>query len=115
AIETLLAGFNRAAVGEPHSTVLARLLQAANTRVYETGRAASPGGISMSTTMIACALRFDRAVVAHAGDSRCYLIRGDHAAPLTRDHTVVQNQARSRADVRQGGRQCAHAPRAEPV
>ena len=94
AVETLLAGFNRAAVGEPHSTVLSRLLQTANTRVYETGRTRSPGGIPMSTTIVACALRFDRVVVAHAGDSRCYLIRGDRAVPLTRDHTVAQDQAR---------------------
>ncbi len=29
----------------------------------------------MATTLVACALRYDRVVVAHAGDSRCYLIR----------------------------------------
>ncbi len=29
----------------------------------------------MATTLVACALRFDRAVIAHVGDSRCYLIR----------------------------------------
>jgi len=94
AIETVLDGFNRAAIGEPHSAVLTRLLQTANTRVYEAGRSAKPGGIPMSTTIVACALRFDRVVVAHAGDSRCYLVRGERAVALTRDHTVVQDQAR---------------------
>jgi protein phosphatase len=32
--------------------------------------------------------------VAHAGDSRCYLVRGGQAEPLTRDHTLAQDQAR---------------------
>jgi len=48
----------------------------------------------MATTLVACALRYDRLVVAHAGDSRCYLIRGGQARLLTRDHTVAQEQAR---------------------
>ena len=46
---------------------------------YEAGMAAAPGGVSMATTLVACALRYDRAVVAHVGDSRCYLIRQGHA------------------------------------
>ena len=45
----------------------------------------------MATTLVACALRFDRAVVAHVGDSRCYLIRQGQATLLTRDHTVAQD------------------------
>ena len=43
---------------------------------------------------VACALRFDRAVVSHVGDSRCYSIRAGHATQLTRDHTMVGEQAR---------------------
>ncbi len=67
-------------------------MQAANTQVYETGRSAAPGGVAMATTMVACALRYDRVAVAHVGDSRCYLIRRGHAKPLTRDHTVANEQ-----------------------
>jgi protein phosphatase len=48
----------------------------------------------MATTLVACAFRYDRLVVAHAGDSRCYLIRQHQARLLTRDHTVAQEQAR---------------------
>jgi len=33
-------------------------------------------------------------VVAHVGDSRCYLIRGGHATALTRDHTFANEQVR---------------------
>jgi protein phosphatase len=48
----------------------------------------------MATTLVACAFRYDRVVVAHVGDSRCYLIRQGQARLLTRDHTVAQEQAR---------------------
>lgn len=90
----MLTGFRKAPGGEPLSGLLTRLVQTANIRVYEAGRAASPGGISMATTVVACALRFDRAVIAHVGDSRCYLIRHGHAKQLTKDHTVVNDQLR---------------------
>jgi protein phosphatase len=48
----------------------------------------------MATTLVACGLRYDRATVAHVGDSRCYLIRRNQEALLTRDHTVVNEQVR---------------------
>jgi protein phosphatase len=94
AVESLLAGFRASAGGDLHTTLLPRLVQEANVRVYETGRAASRGGVPMATTMVACALRFDRAAVAHVGDSRCYLIRRGHAKLLTRDHTVASEHVR---------------------
>jgi serine/threonine protein phosphatase PrpC len=94
AVEALLAGFRRAAGGEQLRSLLPRLMQAANGKVFETGLDGKPGGVAMSTTMVACALRFDRAVVSHVGDSRCYSIRHGHATALTRDHTVVNEQAR---------------------
>ncbi len=48
----------------------------------------------MATTIVTCALRYDRAAIAHVGDSRCYLIRRGQATLLTRDHTVVNDQVR---------------------
>lgn len=50
----------------------------------------------MATTVVACALRYDRVTVAHVGDSRCYLIRRGQSNVLTRDHTVVNDQVRLR-------------------
>ncbi|MGH9401626.1 MAG: PP2C family protein-serine/threonine phosphatase [Terriglobia bacterium] len=91
AIETILAGFREASSAEAHAPMLQRLAQAANTRIYEAGEEAHR---PCATTLVACALRYDRAVVAHAGDSRCYLIRGASATALTRDHTVASEQAR---------------------
>lgn len=94
AVESLLANFRESPGDKSHASLLRRLVQAANQEVYESGRAASPGGAAMATTIVACTLRFDHAVVAHVGDSRCYLIRGGRAAVLTRDHTVSGEQVR---------------------
>ena len=94
AVESLLAGFRAAAGGEPLAPLLRRLVQAANAHVLGTGLAASPGGVAIATTLVTCALRFDRVVVAHVGDSRCYLIRRGHVRVLTRDHTVAGEHIR---------------------
>ena len=75
AVEHLTSGFREAPKNEPLGALLTRLVQAANLCVYETGKRASVGGTTMATTIVACALRYDRAAIAHAGDSRCYLIR----------------------------------------
>lgn len=87
-VETVLAEHAKEAAHENHSTLLARAIQTANTKVYE----AAHGGTA--STLVACALRFDRATIAHVGDSRCYLIRGGRPLRLTRDHTVMNDQAR---------------------
>jgi protein phosphatase len=91
AVESLCAGFSQAPAGELHSALLPRLVQAANTKVYEVGTSSGSAG-AIATTLVACALRFDRALVAHVGDSRCYLVRRNHATALTRDHTVANEQ-----------------------
>jgi protein phosphatase len=92
AVETLLAGFRRARNGEQHGAMLPRLVREANTKVFETGMASGRNGTAMATTLVTCALRLDRVVVAHVGDSRCYRIRHRHAEALTRDHTVTNEQ-----------------------
>jgi serine/threonine protein phosphatase PrpC len=94
AVESVVAGFLSAASGESHTSLLARLVQKANAHVLETAMAGGRGSAGMATTMVACALRFDRVAVAHVGDSRCYLIRNGKAAQLTRDHTVANEQIR---------------------
>ncbi len=87
-VETVLAEHAKAPAGENSSALLSRAIQAANHRVYE----AAHGGIA--TTVVTCALRYDRATIAHVGDSRCYLIRKGRPQLLTRDHTVVNEQLR---------------------
>jgi PPM family protein phosphatase len=95
AIESVLSGFQECTAGEPHAALLTRLVRTANTRVLDAGHSAGgTGGVSMATTIVACALRYDRAVVAHVGDSRCYLIRRGQPNLVTRDHTVANEQVR---------------------
>jgi protein phosphatase len=81
-----------------HASLLPRLVQEANAAVYEAGHAnkarGAGMGATMGTTLVACALRFDSAVISHVGDSRCYLFRNGAGAALTRDHTMAAEQLR---------------------
>ena len=94
AVEEVLGGFRRAHAMESHGPLLNRLVQAANARICETEALAGPAGSGMASTIVVCALRFDRATIAHVGDSRCYLIRNSKARAVTNDHTVVNEQLR---------------------
>ena len=94
AIETLQSGFQDFRTNESPAACLQRMVQAANLKIYETAATIHPGGSSMCTTVVACLFRFDRMVVAHVGDSRCYLIRRGSATSLTRDHSLVAEQVR---------------------
>jgi len=94
AVESVLGGFRKAGSRESPSALLTRLVQAANAQVFETAVKAGSSGAGMATTLVACSLRFDRAVVAHVGDSRCYLVRSHQARLLTRDHTIANEHIR---------------------
>lgn len=94
AVETVLSGFRESTRGEPNSSLLPSLVRKANTRVLDVAHETGPRGSNMATTIVACALRHDRVVVAHVGDSRCYLIRQGDARLLTRDHTFAAEQMR---------------------
>ncbi len=94
AIESVLGGFREAPRDEPLGALLQRLVRMANTRVFDAALAAGREGAGMCTTIVACGLRYDRLVVAHVGDSRCYLIRKGETQVLTRDHTVASEHAR---------------------
>jgi len=97
AIETVLSRLPSVSSTESLILALPRLVQAANQRVYEAAADVVEGGRragSIATTMVVCAIRYDRATVAHVGDSRCYLIRRGEVNQLTRDHTVASEQRR---------------------
>ena len=48
----------------------------------------------MGTTLVALLLENSHALVAHAGDSRCYLLRGGKLERVTQDHSLVDEQMR---------------------
>ncbi len=48
----------------------------------------------MGTTLVALLLENSHALVAHAGDSRCYLLRAGKLERVTQDHSLVDEQMR---------------------
>src|ERR1019366_10754256 len=64
AVECVRAGFRRATAGEPHASLMSRLIQEANTRVMEAGLTAPGGGMPVATTLVSCALRYVQRLVA---------------------------------------------------
>ncbi|MBF0344259.1 MAG: Stp1/IreP family PP2C-type Ser/Thr phosphatase [Nitrospirae bacterium] len=54
----------------------------------------SPQLNGMATTIVVALITDDRLSIAHAGDSRLYLIRGDTIEQLTDDHSLVAEQIR---------------------
>ncbi|MBL7661537.1 serine/threonine-protein phosphatase [bacterium] len=54
-------------------------------------RRQNPAFSSMGTTVIAAMQMLDEIVIAHAGDSRAYVVRGQEIEQLTVDHTYVQD------------------------
>ena len=49
----------------------------------------------MGTTVVAMVVAGSKAVLAHVGDSRVYLVRGDQVHRLTEDHTLIQAQLKA--------------------
>lgn len=79
----------RRLVMEPKA-LLEAALQAGSAAVYDAA-STDHERHGMGTTVVAC-LVVDpkRAVIAHVGDSRCYLLRQGRLQSLTRDHTIVE-------------------------
>ena len=65
---------------------LARAVEAANRQVRNLARKLEQ---TTGTTMTALATYGARAAVAHVGDSRAYVLRGDRMVQLTDDHSVL--------------------------
>jgi len=92
AISVLTEEFGKAQAGTMLVSLLPRLIQHANAAVHDCTLAPQYRGKKMATTLVACALRYDQAVVSHVGDSRCYLVRNVQAKQVTQDHTWVNEQ-----------------------
>lgn len=69
--------------------MIGKAIQAANIKVYiEAQENLSLRG--MGTTVVVVIVSGNTAYIAHAGDSRAYLVTGDAIRQLTTDHSVVQ-------------------------
>src|ERR1700691_5022432 len=68
--------------------LLEQAVQRASSKVHEEA-ATDPNKRGMGTTLSALLIVGDQGFIAHVGDSRIYLIRGERVEQLTEDHTVV--------------------------
>src|SRR3954451_18325928 len=73
--------------GDPRER-LVEVIEGANARIHQRSQSDSQRA-GMGTTLTAAYVAEDAVVVAHVGDSRCYLLRGGDLVRLTRDHSLV--------------------------
>ncbi|HVU45898.1 MAG TPA: protein phosphatase 2C domain-containing protein, partial [Terracidiphilus sp.] len=92
AIKVVTEEFAGAQAGTMLISLLPRLVQHANAAVHDRTLEPQYRGKKMATTLVACAMRYDQAVISHVGDSRCYLVRNGKARQITQDHTLVNEQ-----------------------
>ena len=78
-------------VKEPE-VFLRATMRAGHDAIFDYARAEKLGG-SPGTTCVAALVQNGQIWWAHAGDSRCYLLRGDRVVSVTHDHSVVQQWA----------------------
>lgn len=99
-----IAGYFRDAAGKRRKVPVGDRLRAAvkdaNARIYARGDD-SRAHRGMGTTVVAAAFgpRESTFYVAHAGDSRCYLLRAGEILQLTRDHSLLQDALLERPDL----------------
>ncbi|MDQ3914556.1 MAG: Stp1/IreP family PP2C-type Ser/Thr phosphatase [Actinomycetota bacterium] len=74
-------------------SALADLVTRANEAIWEKARS-DPALHGMGTTCTLLMIDGDTAYLAHVGDSRAYLLRGDSLTQLTEDHTLVERMVR---------------------
>lgn len=71
-------------------SLLKECFSEANMQIYEKALK-EPALRGMGTTVTLAMIRGEKAVVAHAGDSRAYLVKDGEAVQVTTDHTLVQD------------------------
>lgn len=82
-------------------------VSAANRAVHGTARQ-RPECAGMGTTLVALLFEGQRAALAHVGDSRAYLLRGDRIRQLTDDHSIVGELLRRREISEDAAREHPH-------
>jgi PPM family protein phosphatase len=75
---------------------LVALLLEANDRVYEC-TLRNPDLLGMATTLTAALFAGESLFIAHIGDTRVYLVRGDALEQLTPDHRLISDLVAKRA------------------
>jgi PPM family protein phosphatase len=92
--KSVVAAALPALLGDPKAcataaSVMQQALQSVSRAVWTEARARQSKS-GMGSTAVALLVRGSTAIVAHVGDSRGYVVRGDKLYPLTRDHSVYE-------------------------
>jgi len=88
AVDAMRRSLQATTAVEPEIALTAAIQEANRVIVL---RRQNPAFNSMGTTVVGAMIRGDEITIAHAGDSRAYLIRGGEIQQLTVDHTYVQD------------------------
>jgi len=95
AVQTMYDIFRKSEGGDPRA-ILRQAGSAADRAITERARVAEELA-TMGATVAAAIVHENMAYVAHAGDSRAYLIKPGECCQLTEDHTLVQIAAGDRS------------------
>lgn len=93
ATDIVLDHFTLASTSASPRDLLHSAILRANRAVHDRAES-DPGLDGMGTTLVALLLAPPHALVAHAGDSRCYLFRHGRLTRQTHDHSLVDEQIR---------------------
>ena len=89
ASDTAVRAFHAGLPGGDPGQALARLIERANEEIHDHARRDARMAGMGTTVTAAYVAEDDVVVVAHVGDSRCYLLRDGDLVRLTRDHSLV--------------------------
>jgi len=74
----------------PEAELLRKSVEVAHTAIREKADS-QPQYQGMGTTVVACLLHDDSAIIAHVGDSRLYRLRNDSFKQVTQDHSLIED------------------------
>ena len=106
ALEALSAEIESLADGCPRRELFRTAVQSVNRRVWEQAQT-EPKLEGMATTLTAALVCNRRVILAHVGDSRAYILRGEVLRQITRDQSFVQSLVEAGTLTEE---QAAHSP-----
>ncbi len=92
--ERISSSYRKGMTANSIKNMLVSAITAANISIYELSRQ-NPELSGMGTTVVAVVVVDGEACIAHAGDSRAYVLFDDKLRQLTKDHSFVQEMVDS--------------------
>ncbi len=105
--EAELASIDEGGSSDRIEATMRRAVELASAEIYRLGLSDN-GKKGMGTTCVALLLRGEKGYMAHVGDSRLYLLRGDTVHQLSEDHTFLQEALRHGLMTKEEAKQSEH-------